>query len=168
MSDHGHSGHSHEKPPVGIETLFLAAIALRILLKSAPYFDIPSIEPVIPLAVLAGMYYGTNQGALVGIGGYVFSNFVIDLGRGFGFGIWSLAQGLGGAIAGYLGARATRDTYIQTVILATIAFELLINFWGAGWNISFGYFGASLPYSIVHIIGNVVFAMIFAAFYFKD
>jgi hypothetical protein len=178
--EHGHDSHAkenhdqdketkknHEKQfPVSFEVLVLLAIAARIVLKSVPFLNIPSLEPIIPLAVLAGYFFGTGQGAILGVFGYVFSNFFIEL--KYGFGLWNMPQALGGAFAGYLGSRTTPSNYIFTVVWATIAYEFIINFWSANFTLDFGYFGASLPFGLVHVVGNIFFAWVLATFYLKE
>lgn len=154
-----------EKPKIAFETIVLLAIFSRIVLKEFPLLDIPSLEPVIPLAVLAGMLYGATEGAIVGAFGYVFSNFFIDLGRGFG--LWNLPQAIGGAIAGYWGSIGKRTQYLLTVVWATLAYEIVLNVWSADFTFDFGYFGGSLPFSLIHIIGNLFFGWILAELYLK-
>lgn len=170
----GHSKHSSpekesfsktKKPKIAFETIVLLAIASRIVLKEFPILDIPSLEPVIPLAVLAGTLYGATEGAIVGAFGYVFSNFFIDLGRGFG--LWNLPQAIGGGLAGILGSISKKAQFLSTIVWGTIAYELILNIWSADFTIDFGYIGGSLPFSIIHILGNLLFGWILAELYLK-
>lgn len=129
-----------------IMALVLAVVG-RILLQ-----PIPSVEPVIPFAVLAGLVMGAEAGLIVGIAGYALSN-IFMLG---GLGIWTVFQGIGGAlsggIAGYSGKKKiiTAEAVVGYSLLGTVLFELIMNI---GWGALLVY-----PFSYVHIGSNLVIA----------
>src|SRR3989344_9455213 len=53
-----------------VVSLLIIAILGRILLE-----PLPSVEPIIPIAVFAGLAYGGNAGILIGLLAYPISNF---------------------------------------------------------------------------------------------
>jgi len=148
--------------PVGLGTLLLIAVGGRLLFNSL-LVALPSIEPVIPSAVLAGMLQGAASGAVVGFAGYFLSNLFL-----FSIGEWTIWQGFAGLIAGYIGSKTTRENFVTNTILATVIFELIINFYGAGYTVDSAYFFGSLGFSITHIASNAVFAVLFKIIWLKD
>ncbi|MDO8625697.1 MAG: ECF transporter S component [Candidatus Diapherotrites archaeon] len=150
------------EPVVSLGTLLLIAIGGRLLFNSL-LVGIPSTEPVLPTALLTGILYGSGAGALVGFLGYALSNLFLG-----SIGDWVVWQGLGGIIAGYVGARSNRDNYIANVVLVTIAFEIIINVYGAGYQIETAYFFSSIVFSITHIATNVLFASLFRSLWLKE
>jgi uncharacterized membrane protein len=150
------------EPPVSLGTLLLIAVAGRLLFNSM-LVGIPSVEPVIPTAILAGILYGSGAGALVGFLGYFLSNLFLG-----SIGEWTVWQGLVGIIAGYVGTKSDRENYITNVVLVTVLFEIIINFYGAGYQIETAYFFSSVVFSITHIATNVVFASLFRSFWLKE
>lgn len=150
-----------DEPSIGLGPLLLVAVAGRLLFKSG-FLTIPSVEPVLPTAVLAGMLYGPGSGAAIGALGYILSNLFLG-----SLDIWSVWQGLMGVVAGYVGGLSNRDNYLTNVILVTVIFEIVINFIGAGYTIDSQYFLGSLEFSILHIASNVVFASLFRSIWLK-
>lgn len=148
-------------------TIFLGLLASatlgRILLQ-----HVPSVEPIIPFAVLAGLLFGMKEGFTLGGSAYVISNFFV-----WGLqGPWTLFQALGAALAGAMGGLAgrvkepTARDLIVLSIAGTVLFEFVMNISGAlmGIGLFIGvfsiplYFLTSLPFSAVHICSNIVFA----------
>jgi len=143
--------------------LFVGAVAGRVALQF-----VPSVEPIIPLAILAGLIFGPKEGFALGSGAYVASNFFV-----WGLqGPWTLFQAIGAglpaAIAGIWGKTKTpgKNDLVLFSVLGTVFFELTMNFSGAlmmGGLIGFGlltlplYFLTSLPFSLMHIGSNAVF-----------
>lgn len=146
-------------------SLFSAAVAGRVALQW-----VPSVEPIIPFAVLAGFLFGMKEGTALGAGAYIISNFLV-----WGLqGPWTIFQAFGaavpGAAAGIIGKvkkAKTRDIIILS-ILGTVFFEIIMNISGAAMGIgllgAFSlftiplYFVTSAPFSTVHILSNIIFA----------
>ncbi|MFH1255661.1 MAG: hypothetical protein V1494_00035 [Candidatus Diapherotrites archaeon] len=145
--------------------LFGGAVAGRVALQY-----VPSVEPIIPLAVLAGFLFGAKEGFALGSGAYVASNFFI-----WGLqGPWTIFQALGAGIAGALGGfrgktgKPGKMDLIVFSVIGTIVFEFLMNasgpIMGIGVLGAFGlfsiplYFLTSLPFTLTHIISNIGFA----------
>ena len=150
------------EPPVSFGMLLLLAVGGRLLFNSL-FVQFPSVEPVIPTAILAGIYYGPGIGIVIGVLGYAFSNlFIASLGE------WTIWQSVGGLIAGYMGVHSNRENYLMNVVIATVIFEIIINFYGAGYTIDSGYFFGSIAFSITHIVANVIFAVLFRTWYLKE
>lgn len=148
--------------------LFGGATAGRVAMQA-----VPSVEPIIPLAVLAGLLFGMKEGATLGAGAYVASNFFI-----WGLqGPWTIFQALGAGAAGLIGGLfgklrqpRTRDLIILSVA-GTVIFELVVNIGGVAFGIGMlglglmaipAYFLMSLPFSALHAGTNAVFAKLAA------
>ncbi len=144
-----------------------ASIVGRVALKYVPS-GLPSVEPILPLAVLAGLLFGVKEGVAFGGSAYLISNFFVPGLQG----PWTIFQALGGALAGLfgglrkgLGKPSGRDLVALTVF-STLAFELVMNVSGGlmGIGLFLGlwslplYFLASLPFSAVHVLTNAGFA----------
>ncbi|MCR4368908.1 MAG: hypothetical protein NUV67_03310 [archaeon] len=133
--------------------LLVIAVLLRVLLER-----LPSVEPIIPIAVYAGLTYGASAGTIIGLLGYPISNFFMQ----GGVGLWSFWQAIGGGIAGNLsgGKEPTMGNMLTYTFIGTIIFELAM-------NITSGAF-LYWPYSYVHIATNLLFAAIIGAFLPKE
>ncbi|PIN85329.1 MAG: hypothetical protein COV47_02740 [Candidatus Diapherotrites archaeon CG11_big_fil_rev_8_21_14_0_20_37_9] len=158
----GHKEHKEEKKeksknskkPVLEEAevivLLLLAIMGRIALE--PF---ASVEPIIPIAVYAGLAYGSSAGILIGLLAYPASNFFL---RGGPFGLWTILQGAAGATAGGLAGnnnKLTTENLLLYTFLGTLIFELFLNIGSGGFLI--------WPYSITHIVTNLIFAVLISA-----
>jgi energy-coupling factor transport system substrate-specific component len=144
--------------------LFAGAVAGRVALQF-----VPSVEPIIPLAILAGLVFGPKEGFALGSGAYVASNFFV-----WGLqGPWTLFQAVGagvpGAIAGLVGKakHAHPNDLVLFSVLGTVFFEVVMNVTGAlmmGGLFGLGlltiplYFLTSAPFSLVHVASNIAFA----------
>ncbi|MEW6295336.1 MAG: hypothetical protein AB1467_03515 [Candidatus Diapherotrites archaeon] len=147
--------------------LMAAATAGRVALQW-----VPSVEPIIPLAVMAGMLFGAREGFALGAGAYTASNFFV-----WGLqGPWTIFQALGAGIAGALGGLvgktkkpSSKDLIIISV-MGTAVFEVIMNLSGSfmGIGLAFGllgiplYFLTSMPFTFTHIGSNIVFAKLFS------
>ena len=146
---------------------FASAVFGRVALQA-----IPSVEPIIPLAILTGLLFGAKEGATLGAGAYVVSNFLV-----WGLqGPWTLFQAIGAGGAGLLGGvfgkikKINSKNFILLSVVGTLFFELIMNFSGGilGIGLLAGifslplYFLLSLPFSLTHIATNAVFAKVFS------
>ncbi|PIU21659.1 MAG: hypothetical protein COT15_01295 [Candidatus Diapherotrites archaeon CG08_land_8_20_14_0_20_34_12] len=149
--------------------LFMSAVLGRVALQF-----VPSVEPIIPIAILAGLLFGAKEGFSLGFFAYVVSNFFV-----WGLqGPWTLFQALGAGIpaagAGLIGKvkQPTKRDFIIMSIAGTIFFEVLMNLFGSlfFYGLFLGalslpiYFLTSLPFSIAHIAANIGFAGLFSKF----
>ena len=143
------------------ETSFELLLALAIIARPLIKWLLPglaSVEPIIPLAIIAGILYGAQKGAIVGAAGYIGSNILL-----MSIGSWTIPQAIGGMIAGILPALFAKKKHSGTdlvlyAVLATVIFEILINIWGGGFEIS--YFIESISFGMVHIVSNAFFAVL--------
>jgi len=149
--------------------IFLAMLAGSIIGRVALQ-GVPSVEPIIPIAILAGLMFGMKEGFMLGGTAYVISNFFV-----WGMqGPWTIFQALAGALAGASGGFLGKFKKVGTkeLVLITIAgtmlFEVIMDiagpFMGIGMLGAFGlftlplYIATSLPFSAVHIATNAAFA----------
>ncbi|MDD5148035.1 MAG: hypothetical protein PHH08_01060 [Candidatus ainarchaeum sp.] len=149
--------------------IFLSLFSLAVAGRTALQW-VPSVEPIIPIAILAGLLFGMKEGFSLGAGAYVVSNFFV-----WGLqGPWTIFQALGAALAGGMAGAygkfrkpKTRDIIILS-LAGTVLFEIIMNFSGATMGIGLLgpfslftlpiYFAMSAPFSIVHVLSNLVFA----------
>lgn len=158
------AGEESESP---IVVALIVAIIGRIVLGS-----IPSIEPVIPLAVFTGLIGGAVGGATVGVLGYAVSNLFLPGGI---MGMWTIWQAIGGGIAGAAGgiagagrkSAANAGNLVMLTFFGTIAFEVIVNI-GSALEFNPAYFISALPFSVAHIVGNIVIAMMLVPFLPKE
>lgn len=151
--------------------IFAGLLSIAVAGRVALQF-VPSVEPIIPLAILAGLLFGPKEGFALGGSAYIISNFFV-----WGLqGPWTIFQALGAGIAGGFGgivgktkAPNSKDL-IALSIIGTIFFEILMNISGSfmGIGLFLGvlglplYFLTSLPFTAVHIISNIGFAKAFS------
>lgn len=137
-----------------------AGIGGRVMLQ-----HIPSVEPLIAVAVAIGFYNGARHGIAAGATGYYLSNFLVFGGQG----PWSLFQLIGGAGAGLIGALAGRHmnnrmAYLGALLGGVLAFELAVNMWtlvpssliGGGVTTVL----AAAPFILAHGISTIGFGAI--------
>lgn len=149
--------------------MFMAAVLGRVALQW-----VPSVEPIIPIAILAGLLFGAKEGFSLGFFAYVVSNFFV-----WGLqGPWTLFQALGAGIpaagAGLIGKvkQVSKKDFIIMSVAGTIFFEILMNLFGSlfFYGLFLGalslpiYFLTSLPFSIAHIAANAGFAGVFSKY----
>ena len=132
------------------------AAALRI-----PMQAVPSAEPLTFFAILAGWLFGRNKGFLAGASSLYISNFFMFGGQG----PWTLFQALGFGIAGWLGGTLRKKaSYFEVIIvavIATLAFEIIMNsltpfIFGTSIFVAFA---LALPFVMVHLVSNLIFAL---------
>ncbi|MDO8627580.1 MAG: hypothetical protein Q7K42_03890 [Candidatus Diapherotrites archaeon] len=143
--------------------LFAIAVSGRVALQY-----VPSVEPIIPLAIIAGLMFGAKEGFSLGAGAYVASNFFV-----WGLqGPWTLFQALGAGIPGFAAGlfgkfkKPNSNDVVLLSIAGTVFFEALMNLSGSFFGIGLFlgilnlplYFLTSLPFSATHIVSNIVFA----------
>ncbi|MFH0714322.1 MAG: hypothetical protein V1847_01105 [Candidatus Diapherotrites archaeon] len=149
-------------------TIFLALLGTAIAGRVALQW-VPSVEPIIPFAVLAGLLFGMKEGFMLGGSAYIISNFLV-----WGLqGPWTVFQAIGaavpGAVAGVYGKvrQASVLELIGLSVLGTVFFEIMVNIGGAltipgafgvGIAVLPLYFLTSLPFSFIHTISNIGFA----------
>lgn len=149
---------------------FVSLLSLAVIGRIALQ-HVPSIEPIIPLAIIAGILFGLKEGFIFGSTAYIISNFFV-----WGMqGPWTVFQALGAGIAGSLGFFLKDKKVIKPIdlilfsVIGTIIFEIIMNISGSILGIGFFtgflaiplYFLTSLPFGIAHVAGNVFFARIF-------
>ena len=160
-----------DKSKTGRLTMLIILWFVAVLGRDTLSF-LPSVEPIIPIAVAVGLIYGAREGALLGGSAYVVSNLFMG-----SMGIWTFFQAIGGALAGgsaiWFGRvkRPTLSDLVVWSIIGTLLFETSMNvaggvmgygpnFFGAGIFAIFGYFITSLPFSVTHVVSNIFFALL--------
>lgn len=126
---------------------------------------VPSVEPIIALAVAAGFYYNWRHGAALGAAGFFATNFLVWGGHG----PWTIAQvvgaGIAGASGGVIGTRAqNKYAYFGALITGVLLYEFAVNaasFVYTPWAFATGpaYLIAAVPYVLVHVASTLGFGV---------
>ena len=132
-----------------------------------PFAALPNIMPCTFLIIVTGLVFGALAGAMVGSMTAAVSNMF------FGQGPWTpwmmVAWSMVGIVSGYVGKRypnyGVRDIVLLGIILGMAYTELMdfsswLVFYRAEPGLFIQTFGAGLPFGALHIIGNVIFALI--------
>lgn len=132
------------------------AVIARLALKTVDF--IPSVEPIIPLAVIAGFTISAEAGFAVGALGFIISNLFLDA----GFGYWTILQALGAGLAGVLPAyikkkKKNTDAIVGFAIVGTVIYEFFVNMPDGMIFV--------MPFSAIHIISSIVLSFLFASMF---
>ena len=126
-----------------------------------PMQVVPSAEPISFFALLAGWLFGKKKGFVVGASSLYISNFLVMGGHG----PWTIFQALGFGIIGFLGGFLNKKSRLLDVIvialIGTTIYEIIMNF-SSMMIFPFGFyvFVTALPFTIIHLISNLIFATI--------
>ena len=133
---------------------------------------IPFLNPITAMAVITGIYMGSEAGFLVGSLAALLSNFY------FGQGPWTvfqmLAWGLIGFFAGVLSKRLKANMPLLLIYgaLCGVMYSFIMDIWTVLWynkGFSLDLYGAALvsaiPYTLSYMVSNVLFlALLFKPF----
>jgi energy-coupling factor transport system substrate-specific component len=132
-----------------------------------PFAALPNIKPCTFLIIVTGLVFGSLAGAMVGSMTAAVSNMF------FGQGPWTpwemVAWSMVGIAAGYIGKRypnfGVRDIVLLGIVLGMAYTELMdfsswIVFYRADPGLFVPTFIAGLPFGALHIVGNVIFAVV--------
>lgn len=146
--------------------LVALAVVLDIIFKQFPFLS--AVQAVLPIAVLAGIVYGTDRGVAVGLISSFFSG-VLLYSSSFFSGNLFLVQFIAAAIAGALGGMVAKSRkpstseFVGLAVIAAIAFEALNSFLqGAAFNRLSGYYylEGTLLASALHVVFAIVLALL--------
>jgi len=130
---------------------------------------VPSVEPLTPLAVLIGFFFGPVAGFASGAAGFFASNFAVWGGQGVWTPFQSLGAGIAGAIGGVFGlGRKGRLKALAATVVGVVAYEVLVTLGMSMMSFDFAFVAAyaltSLPFSAVHVLSSIGFASFFYEF----
>ena len=129
---------------------------------------LPSVEPIVPLAIAIGFFLGYKYALPSGMGAFYLSNYLV-----WGWqGPWTIFQVAGTGAAAMIGdgfGRISRSKYsfFASVILGTIAYEMIVNL---TWILFLGFFSfelaylSALPFTLIHIGSSLGFALVIYGF----
>jgi len=149
------------------EVALIGILAAITAASRIPFAALPSIQPCTFLIIMTGLVFGVLAGAMVGSLTALVSNFF------FGQGPWTAWQMLGwsmvGIVAGYVGRKYPNFGAKEIILLGIVlgeAYNLLldfsswITFYRAEPSLFLPTFIAGVPFGILHIVGNIIFAII--------
>ena len=125
---------------------------------------IPSVEPLVAVAVASGFYFGTKEGLIAGASGYYLSNFLVYGGQG----PWTIFQVLGAGLAGLSGSIFGkyfdgRTAFFSSILVGVTTFQLIVNIGSLGLSFSTGgltYLAAAAPFAFTHYASTIGFGLI--------
>ncbi|MFB6077167.1 MAG: hypothetical protein ABEK12_03495, partial [Candidatus Nanohaloarchaea archaeon] len=127
----------------------------------AAFQGVPSVEPLVAVAVAAGFYGGWRHGLTAGTTGYVVSNSLVWGGQG----PWTAFQAAGAGIAGLagamLGASRNRVAFALALVMGATGYELVVNL----GSLAFMGFApaallAAVPFAVVHLASTIGFGTV--------
>jgi energy-coupling factor transport system substrate-specific component len=149
------------------EVALIGVLAAITAASRIPFAALPNIKPCTFLIIVVGLVFGSLAGAMVGSMTALVSNMF------FGQGPWTpwemMAWAMVGLVAGYVGKRYPEAGVKEIILLGIIlgmAYNVLMDF--SSWIVFYRCdpdlliptMIAGLPFGLLHIIGNVVFAII--------
>ena len=150
-------------------SLIALAVVLDIVFKQLPYLT--AVQPILPIAVIAGILYGAKKGIITGVVA-AFVSSMLFYSAGFFTGSLFLLQLAGTFIAGALGGIAGNGKKVSTAelvgltVAAVIAFEALNNFLqGTAYSRLSGYYyleGTALA-GALHIVIAILLALMLSS-----
>lgn len=152
--------------------LLLVSLTSLGIVGRVAFQTIPSVEPILPLAVALSFFHDWKKGMVSGTSAFFLSNFFV-----WGFqGPWTFFQCLGIGIAsifaGYLSKISKRKSlFFFSLIIGTVFYEVAVNFGSFlffPWALTLGlpYLLASIPFGAIHLTSSLGFGSI--AYAFKD
>lgn len=137
---------------------FLAVLSVRLL-----PFRAPNIEPILAIQMPFSKVYGVFQAMLFGMLSIItFDLFTSTIGP------WSIATAISYGIIGlgsglFFKKRSGVKNYILFSVVATIVYDALTGLTVGPLVFGQSFYGAligQIPFTLLHLIGNVLFAMI--------
>jgi energy-coupling factor transport system substrate-specific component len=150
------------------EVALIGILAAITAASRIPFAALPNIKPCTFLIIVTGLVFGALAGAMVGSMTAAVSNLF------FGQGPWTAwemaAWAMVGIVAGYVGKRLKEEVTVTHVVMLGVVlgmayntlmdFSSWITFYRADPNLLIPTFVAGIPFGILHVIGNVVFALV--------
>jgi len=149
--------------------LFALATVLDIIFKQFSFLT--PVQPILPIALLAGILYGARKGLIVGCLSVIISSVLFYSADFFSGSLFFLqfasaifAGLLGGAIA--KSQKVSTSSFVGLTVVAVIFFEALNNFLqGSSFSRLSGYYyleGTMLA-SALHLIVSILLALMLAS-----
>lgn len=150
--------------PIQFIVAFVVCLAIRLI---PPPFRAPNVEPIMATMMPFARQYGVFVGFIFAFLSMVALDLVV--GR---VGIWTLVTaltyGMLGALAPtFLQRFSGRRGYVSYAIVATLVFDGITGvamgplFFGQSFAVAFV---GQIPFTIMHVLGNVVFALTLSPF----
>lgn len=140
-----------------------SGIAGRVALQ-----HVPSVEPIVAIAVALGFYSSARYGASSGASAFYVSNFLVWGGQG----PWTLFQVLGAGAAGATGGvfsklSSSKASFFGSMVAGTLVYELAVNVGSVTYGIGAlnpAYLLAAVPFGLIHLASTISFGSIIYGF----
>jgi len=149
--------------------LLFLAIVLDFIFRQFPILN--SVQPILPVAVLAGVLYGSERGIATGVLAYIVSSLLLFSAEVFSSTLF-FVQMISAIIAGVLGGvisqkeKPSVSEFVSLAVIAAIVFEAANNFLqGTSFSRLSGFYyleGTALA-SALHIISAVILAVLLSS-----
>ena len=150
-----------DKKKIGTRRMVICAVMTALAFAGR---FIPFLNPITAMAVITGVYMGSEAGFLVGSLAALLSNFY------FGQGPWTvfqmLAWGLIGFFAGVLAKPLKSSTPLLLIYGAVcgVAYSFIMDIWtvlwynkGFSWGLYLSALATAVPYTVSYAVSNVLF-----------
>lgn len=150
------------------EVALIGILGAIIAASRIPFAALPNIQPCTFLIICTGLVFGALAGAMAGVTTAAVSNFF------FGHGPWTpwmmVAWAMVGMVSALVGKRLKEEVTVTHVIflgvILGLAYNVLMDF--SSWltfyravpDLFLPTMVAGIPYGILHVIGNVIFAAV--------
>lgn len=158
-----------EKDKSEFVVLLFLAIVLDFVFRQFPPLN--AIQPILPVALLAGVLYGTKRGIATGVLAYAVSNFLLFTANVFSstlFFVQLTSAVIAGALGGVVSEKGKPSVaeFVGLAVVSAIVFEGLNNLLlGASGSRISGYYyleGTALA-SALHLISAVLLALLLSS-----
>ncbi len=160
------------KRPV-FDSLFMVCLVVSVSLLRVVMQPLPNVQPVTVAALLVGAQLGARRGAAFAVLVAMISNMFM------GDGWWTVFQAVGWASVAVAGSRLPLVTsaglnlarVCMASIVAAIWFDFFVSFSILDGTIGFYefiiYLGHGLPFDLLHMAGNLTFAVWLGKWFFN-
>ncbi|MBQ5399520.1 MAG: ECF transporter S component [Ruminococcus sp.] len=162
-------GNNSGRRVVTLAVMTALSVAGRFIFAPIPFF-----KPVTAMVIISAMYFGSGFGFLTGALSALISNFY------FGQGPWTpfqmFAWGLIGFLAGLLSDPLKRSKLVLILyaVFSGFLYSVILDTWttlwaDSGFNLTrfLALTATSFPITVVYIVSNVVFLLIFTPLFSK-
>ena len=150
-----------DKKKIGTRRMVICAVMTALAFAGR---FIPFLNPITAMAIITGIYMGSEAGFLVGSLSALLSNFY------FGQGPWTVFQMLAWGLIGFFAGALSKPLKSNTVFLLIygalcgVLYSFIMDIWtvlwynrGFSWGLYAGAIVSAIPYTASYVFSNVLF-----------